>query len=68
VSGGENKSIATQPLRVTRIKCHDFLVQEIGQWRQANGGSGVAISHLFHGVSGKNLRDGDGVAVVVRKN
>jgi hypothetical protein len=56
VSGRENKAIATNPTVIAWVVAQFLLEQQVGGWRQANSGSGVAVSNLFDCVCGQYLR------------
>ena len=58
MSGGEDKTVTANPVRVSRIVAHHLLEQQIRRRSQAHGGTGVTIANLLNGVGGQ---DADGI-------
>ena len=58
VAGGEDKTVASQPVGVLRVVPHQLLEEKVGGRSQAHRGAGVAVTDLLDGVGGQ---DADGV-------
>jgi hypothetical protein len=54
VTNRKDESVATGPAVVSRIVTHNFVEQGVGNRREADSGTWVAISNLFNCVSSKN--------------
>ena len=63
MTGGKDETVAADPLWIIRIVAQVFLENQIRGRSQADGGTGVTVTDLFHGIGGQYTGRIDGLAV-----